>query len=178
MLRVSIISIYKGMIVIDQQGFRANVAIVIINDQKKVFWGRRVNQGSWQFPQGGLNRGETAIEAMYRELKEEVGLSPHDVEVIASTQAWYRYRLPRMLIRRNSPLCIGQKQKWFLLKLKSHDNTIDLAASEKPEFDTWRWVDYWYPPHKVVGFKRHVYKKALSQLFPFAKQLPKEHQKE
>ncbi|MFZ9036004.1 MAG: RNA pyrophosphohydrolase [Francisellaceae bacterium] len=151
---------------IDQEGFRANVAIVLLNDQNQVFWGKRVHQTSWQFPQGGLNPGETPIEAMYRELKEEVGLNPCDVEVIAATRTWLRYRLPRSLIRRNNPLCIGQKQKWFLLRLKSADETIDLRVNKKPEFDAWRWVNYWYPTEKVVPFKRHVYRKALEYFFP------------
>ncbi len=154
------------MIVIDQEGFRANVAVIIVNDQNKVFWGRRVNQSSWQFPQGGLNSGETPIEGMYRELKEEVGLMPYDVEVIAATQTWLRYRLPRFLIRRNCPLCIGQKQKWFLLRLKSPDSAVNLNANNKPEFDDWRWVNYWYPVDKVVAFKRKVYQKALEHFSP------------
>ena len=162
------------MIVIDQEGFRANVAIIILNDQDKVFWGRRVHQNSWQFPQGGLNSGETPIEAMYRELKEEVGLMPYDVEVIAATRTWLRYRLPRFLIRRNYPLCIGQKQKWFLLRLKSPESAINLRANKKPEFDDWRWVNYWHPINKVVSFKRHVYQKALEHFCPITKNLPRE----
>lgn len=162
------------MIVIDQEGFRANVAIVIMNDQNKLFWGRRINQSSWQFPQGGLNSGETPIEAMYRELKEEVGLMPYDVEVIAATRAWLRYRLPRSLIRRNWPLCIGQKQKWFLLRLRLSDSAIDLNTNSKPEFHEWRWVNYWYPVTKVVTFKRHVYQKALEYFVPILKNLPRE----
>ena len=155
--------------VIDEEGYRANVAIVLINQQGKVFWGKRVGQPSWQFPQGGVNAGETPIEAMYRELKEEIGLNPHDVEVLAVTRIWLRYRLPRHLIRRHFPLCVGQKQKWFLLRLKSADSAINLEASEHPEFDNWRWVDFWLPAYKVVAFKRQVYHKALQQFFPVVK---------
>lgn len=154
------------MALIDKEGFRANVAIVILNSRKKVFWGRRVNQSSWQFPQGGLSLGETPIEAMYRELKEEVGLMPHDVEVTAATQMWLRYRLPRFFIRRTYPLCIGQKQKWFLVKLKSPDYMINLDHDKKPEFDDWRWTDYWYPLENVIFFKRYVYRKALEYFSP------------
>lgn len=149
------------MALIDKEGFRANVAIVILNNHNQVFWGRRINQNSWQFPQGGLNPGETPIEAMYRELKEEVGLMPHNVEVAAATQMWLRYRLPRFFIRRTHPLCIGQKQKWFLLRLKSPDHVINLDYDKKPEFDDWRWADYWYPLEHVVFFKRYVYRQAL-----------------
>ncbi len=154
---------------IDNEGYRANVAIVLVNHEGKAFWGKRVRQTSWQFPQGGINAGETPIEAMYRELKEEVGLNPHDVEVIAVTRTWYRYRLPRHLMRRNYPLCVGQKQKWFLLKLKSSDSAVDLNASTKPEFDKWKWVDFWLPSHKVIAFKKQVYRKALEQFSPIIK---------
>ena len=157
------------MIVIDEEGFRANVAIIILNHRNKVLWAQRINQSSWQFPQGGLNLGETPIEAMYRELKEEVGLIPHDVEVLAATQNWLYYRLPRFLIRRHCPLCIGQKQKWFLLKLITLDTSIDLKNNNNPEFDNWRWVNYWYPINKVVPFKRHVYYQALTYFFPIIK---------
>ncbi|MCF6768268.1 RNA pyrophosphohydrolase [Thiotrichales bacterium 19S11-10] len=155
---------------IDHEGFRANVAIVLINKEGKVFWGKRLRQNAWQFPQGGLNSGETPLEALYRELYEEVGLKPHDVEVIAATKSWLRYRLPRFLIRRGFPLCIGQKQKWFLLRLKSDDSAINLEANNKPEFDAFRWVDYWYPTSRVVSFKRHVYRKALEYFFPIYKE--------
>jgi len=154
------------MALIDEEGFRANVAIVILNNHNKVFWGRRINQNSWQFPQGGLNPGETPIEAMYRELKEEVGLMPHNVEVTAATQMWLRYRLPRFFIRRTYPLCIGQKPKWFLLRLKSPDHVINLDYDKKPEFDNWRWADYWYPLENVVFFKRYVYRQALEYFSP------------
>ncbi len=165
----------KGAKVIDQEGFRANVAMVLLNDQNEVFWGRRIRQHSWQFPQGGMDAGETPIEAMYRELQEEVGLLPKDVEVIAATQMWLRYRLPRFFIRRNSPLCIGQKQKWFLLRLKSSDSHINLNAMKKPEFDDWRWVNYWYPIEEVIAFKRNVYRKALTYFSHFchAPKMPK-----
>ena len=154
---------------IDKEGFRANVAIVILNNSKKVFWGRRVNQSSWQFPQGGLSLGETPIEAMYRELKEEVGLMPYDVEVTAATQMWLRYRLPRFFIRRTYPLCIGQKQKWFLVRLKSPDHMINLDHDKNPEFDDWCWTDYWYPLENVIFFKRYVYRQALEYFFPIIK---------
>lgn len=157
------------MIVIDQEGFRANVAIIIFNDQQEVFWGRRIKQNSWQFPQGGVNVGETPIEAMYRELQEEVGLMAYDVDLIGSTQTWLRYRLPKSKIRRNFPLCIGQKQKWFLIKIKSPDYKVNLNYNLKPEFDHWRWVNYWYPINNVVPFKRKVYQKALKYFLPLIK---------
>ena len=154
--------------VIDKEGFRPNVGIVICNDSDEVLWGRRVNgRDSWQFPQGGVHRGESPEEAMYRELHEEVGLPPEAVKIIGRTSGWLRYRLPKKFIRRNeSPVCVGQKQVWFLLRLQAPEASICLDAHGDPEFDDWRWVSYWYPVHAVVDFKRDVYRQALGQLAP------------
>ena len=149
---------------IDSDGFRANVGIIICNQFGQVMWARRFGQHSWQFPQGGLAEGETAEQAMYRELYEEVGLLPEHVQILTTSRAWLRYRLPKRLIRQDSkPVCIGQKQKWFLLQLKGHDNTINLNSSGHPEFDDWRWVSYWYPVRQVVSFKRDVYRKVMKE---------------
>ncbi len=153
-----------GVHVIDSDGFRANVGIIICNKFGQVMWARRFGQHSWQFPQGGLDDGESPEEAMYRELYEEVGLRPEHVQILMSTRSWLRYRLPKRLVRQESkPVCIGQKQKWFLLQLKGHDNTINLNSSGHPEFDDWRWVSYWYPVRQVVSFKRDVYRKVMKE---------------
>lgn len=150
---------------IDSDGYRANVGIILCNQQGQVMWARRVGQDAWQFPQGGISPGETAGEAMYRELWEETGLKQADVGVLASTNSWLRYKLPRRLIRKNSsPRCIGQKQIWFLLEFRADENAFDFAVSDKPEFDHWKWVDYWHPVENVVFFKRRVYQCALAQL--------------
>jgi putative (di)nucleoside polyphosphate hydrolase len=153
--------------VIDNNGFRLNVGIILTNDQGQLFWGRRVGQEAWQFPQGGLHDQENEREALYRELQEEVGLTQDDVTLLAETKDWLSYRLPKRLIRNDShPVCIGQKQKWFLLRLKSHENTIKLDKSIKPEFDDWCWVSYWFPLQQVVAFKREVYRLALMEFAP------------
>jgi len=150
---------------IDAEGFRANVGIIICNTQGQLLWTRRYGQTSWQFPQGGVHPGESAEQTMYRELYEEVGLEKDDVRILGSTQHWYKYRLPQRLIRQNSqPLCVGQKQKWFLLQLVSDESKIDFAATDHPEFDGFIWVNYWYPVRNVVNFKRDVYRSALSEL--------------
>ncbi|WP_263322443.1 RNA pyrophosphohydrolase [Endozoicomonas sp. Mp262] len=152
---------------IDSDGFRPNVGIILANHLGQVLWARRIRQDAWQFPQGGINDGETPEQAMYRELYEEVGLQPDDVEILACTRGWLRYRLPRRLIRRDQhPLCIGQKQKWFLLNLLSSDDSIRVDHTSSPEFDGWRWVSYWYPLGQVVSFKREVYRRALRELVP------------
>jgi putative (di)nucleoside polyphosphate hydrolase len=147
---------------IDKNGYRANVAIIIINNQGRVFWAKRKNRNSWQFPQGGVSAGESSLQAMYRELHEEVGLRPDDVEVIASIRDWHKYNIPNNLLRKKGPVCIGQKQKWFLLRLNSSERSIDLDANDIPEFDNWRWVGYWYPINHVIHFKKEVYRTALT----------------
>lgn len=152
---------------IDSDGFRPNVGIVLANPRGQVLWARRIGQQAWQFPQGGIKHQESPEEALFRELKEEVGLLPEDVRVLARTKGWLRYRLPRHLLRHKSkPVCIGQKQKWFLLQMLSPDENVNFSHSDKPEFDHWQWVSYWYPVSQVVLFKRDVYRRALSELAP------------
>ncbi|MBW8191763.1 RNA pyrophosphohydrolase [Neiella marina] len=149
---------------IDSDGYRSNVGIIISNQAGQVLWARRIGQHSWQFPQGGVNEGETPEQAMYRELYEEVGLSREHVTIISVSRSWLRYRLPKRLIREGSnPVCIGQKQRWFLLQLTSNDDAVNLEASGHPEFDEWRWVSYWYPVRQVVSFKREVYRRAMKE---------------
>ena len=167
MWKNQVITKLLGNPVIDAEGFRANVGIVIINDRGQVFWARRFGQHSWQYPQGGVDQGETPEQTMYRELHEEVGLRPEHVKIIASTRHWLRYKLPKRLIRYDSkPLCIGQKQKWYLLKLTAKESAVDLLHSSHPEFDDWRWVSYWYPVRQVISFKREVYRKVMKEFAP------------
>lgn len=152
---------------IDADGYRANVGIIVSNGAEKVLWARRVGQDSWQFPQGGINADENPEQALYRELHEELGLLPDSVEVVGCTQRWLRYTLPQRFIRKNcSPVCIGQKQMWFLLRMVGSEDDVQLDRDDKPEFDAWRWVDFWYPPRSVIFFKRRVYWQALRELAP------------
>ncbi len=153
---------------IDSEGYRANVGIILCNEQGRLLWARRIGQDAWQFPQGGIKVNETRKEALFRELHEEVGLSPNHVELIGSTRNWLRYDLPKRFLRRGSkPLCIGQKQIWYLLRFIGKDDDVRLDVSAEPEFDGWRWVDYWFPLEEVVPFKRDVYRRALKELEPF-----------
>ncbi|MFQ5659345.1 MAG: RNA pyrophosphohydrolase [Gammaproteobacteria bacterium] len=152
---------------IDSEGYRANVGIVLTNGQGKLFWAKRAGMNAWQFPQGGIQAHETVEDAMYRELREETGLLPEHVQVVGFTDDWLRYRLPRRFLRKNSlPLCIGQKQMWYLLKLLVNEDKVRLDASVNPEFDHWRWIDFWQPVREVIDFKRHVYKQALDEFEP------------
>ena len=149
---------------IDSEGYRHGVGIIIVNSKRQLFLAKRIGKPAWQFPQGGILENEPPLEAMYRELYEEIGLKEDDVQVLTETSRWLRYKLPKKLIRHNSkPLCIGQKQKWYLLKVKSDKAEFNLEASNSPEFDSWAWVSYWYPLTQVIAFKRRVYNLALKE---------------
>ena len=150
---------------IDEEGFRANVGIILINDAGKLMLGGRIGARGWQFPQGGIVRDEDPEAAMYRELEEEVGLNDRDVEILGVTRDWLRYRLPDKFVRKHSkPLCIGQKQRWFLLRLVSSADKVRFDLCDEPEFDRIRWVDFWRPVNEVIYFKRRVYARALQEL--------------
>ena len=153
---------------IDSKGYRENVGIILSNPHGQVFFAKRCGQDAWQFPQGGIDENESPVEAMYRELEEETGLLKSHVEVIGQTDDWLRYSIPRHLQRKRSkPLCIGQKQIWFCLKLIGDEADVNLESGSKPEFDRWRWVNYWEPLEEIVFFKRKVYKQALTELEKF-----------
>ncbi len=153
---------------IDAKGYRPNVGIILSNSVGQLFWAKRAGQEAWQFPQGGINENENVEDALFRELYEEVGLLANDVKILAQSRYWLKYQLPRRLLRNQSnPVCIGQKQKWFLLTLVAPDSKIQLDTSVKPEFDDWKWVSYWYPLHQVVAFKKEVYRKALKECRPY-----------
>lgn len=152
---------------LDMQGFRLNVAIVLINHQNHILLAKRFKQNAWQLPQGGVNDNEDVLDALFRELEEEIGLNKEDVSIIGSTKYWLRYKIPTRMRRETEPLCIGQKQKWFLLRLITDDSRIRCDLNKKPEFDNWQWVSYWYPLRVVIDFKKKVYCKALKELSQF-----------
>lgn len=156
---------YTTHTMIDAEGFRPNVGIILANARGLVLWAKRIGQDAWQFPQGGINPGETPEQALYRELREELGLSPEHVERLGATRDWLRYYLPARFVRhRTLPLCIGQKQIWYLLRLRAPESQVRFDLGEPPEFDGWRWVDYWHPLKEIVPFKRAVYRAALHEL--------------
>lgn len=159
--------IVRQMQVIDCDGYRPNVGIILSNRGGQLFWAKRAGQDAWQFPQGGIHRDEKPLDAMYRELQEETGLLPEHVEVLGRSRRWLRYRLPSHLVRkRNQPVCIGQKQIWFILRFTADEDSLKLDVMPRPEFDDWRWVDYWQPVDEVVFFKRRVYREALKEFAP------------
>ena len=153
---------------LDRDGYRPNVGILLLNANNEVFWGKRVNQHAWQFPQGGIKHGESPEQAMYRELEEETGLKPAHVRILGRTRQWLRYEVPDKWVRRDwRGRYRGQKQIWYLLRMVGRDCDVSLRANEKPEFDAWRWHDYWVPLETVIEFKRDVYQQALTELHRF-----------
>ena len=147
------------------EGYRPNVAMVVINSTNKVLICRRKNTKTWQFPQGGIDNGEDIKKAMYRELSEEVGLSKDDVSLVGESEGTITYDIPKTI--RSKVLggkFKGQEQKWFLLKLKKDNSEIKLDNETFPEFDKYEWVSFWQPLNRIVDFKREAYREALSEL--------------
>jgi putative (di)nucleoside polyphosphate hydrolase len=153
--------------VIDSNGFRSNVGIILVNHADRVLWAKRLGRDAWQFPQGGMQEDETPEQTLFRELQEEIGLSEKEVTILGRTRHWLKYRLPIRMIRKTEPVCIGQKQLWFLLRLEVEDHCIHFNQTLKPEFDGYQWVNYWYPLRQVILFKREVYRRALKELAPY-----------
>jgi len=152
---------------IDEEGYRSGVGIILVNANRQVFLGKRLGMDAWQFPQGGVREGEALEDTMHRELQEEIGLFPEDVQILAQSKEWHRYELPKRLVRRRTqPVCIGQKQKWFLLRLANPEAKINLLATDDPEFDSWAWVSYWYPLRQIVAFKRKIYEDVMREFAP------------
>ncbi|MCG7657816.1 RNA pyrophosphohydrolase [Wielerella bovis] len=157
---------------LDREGYRPNVGIILVNDDNRVFWGKRVREHSWQFPQGGIKPGESPETAMYRELFEETGLLPQHIKILGRTRDWLRYDVPNNWIRREwRGSYRGQKQIWFLLRLVGKDTDVHLRATRHPEFDDWRWHEYWAPIEEVIEFKRLVYERALTELSSYLRGL-------
>jgi putative (di)nucleoside polyphosphate hydrolase len=152
---------------IDRDGYRPNVGVILSNAEGRVLWAQRRGREGWQFPQGGIRSNETPEQALFRELYEEVGLAQSDVRVLGRTGAWLYYDVPPRspAARRGRPFR-GQKQLWFLLRLVAGDEQVRLDCTDRPEFESWRWVDYWTPIDEIVAFKREVYIRALSELEP------------
>lgn len=152
--------------IFDAAGYRYNVGIVLVNAKKQLFWAKRLNQAAWQFPQGGIMPGESAFDAMKRELFEEIGLDINQVQLLHQSDRWLQYDLPVSFRRKSRPglmQCVGQKQKWFLLKILTNDEKINLQNTKNCEFDDWRWVDFKLPINSVVYFKKDVYRQILTE---------------
>jgi len=152
---------------LDKDGYRPNVGIILCNTENKVLWARRSGRDGWQFPQGGIQRKESPEQAMFRELKEEVGLDQCHVQIIGRTREWLHYDLPDTVRGRKSRSAFrGQKQIWFLLRFLGAERDVELNCGDKPEFDAWQWTEYWSAADNIIEFKREVYRRALGELEP------------
>ncbi len=166
--KIALINLFAGFEMLDREGYRPNVGIILCNAKNEVFWGKRIREHSWQFPQGGIKRGETPEQAMFRELHEEIGLLPEHVVILGRTKDWLRYDVPTQWVRREwRGSYRGQKQIWYLLRLLGRDTDVSLRACDHPEFDAWRWNTYWVSLDAVIEFKRRVYEQALNELSRF-----------
>ncbi len=162
---------------LDRDGYRKNVGIIVCNRRGQVLWARRVRHDGWQFPQGGVLPDESAKQAAFRELQEEVGLCDSDVQLLGATDRWLKYEVPyaaKARLYRQPRQFRGQKQRWFLFQLIAQESKVRLDASDAPEFDRWEWVDYWYPLQQIVAFKKSVYQEMLAELEPLIQQICKE----
>ena len=155
------------------KGYRPNVGMMIINSEKKVLMCTRIHSEGQtyrlQMPQGGIDKGETPAQAVYREMGEEIGLSSKDVRFVATTRKWYKYDLPETVRRKKS--IRGQRQKWFLFLLISPDDHIDLTTDKLQEFEGFQWVELNDVATSVVPFKRPVYEEVINEFRPFIERL-------
>ena len=155
---------------IDKDGYRKNIGIILCNSKNELLLCKRIKENSWQFPQGGFEKNESSEDAMFRELFEEIGLQKNNIAILGKTKKWLKYDLPKKYQRKtNNQLCVGQKQIWFLLRLISNDQSINLYTSKNPEFDSWKWVSEKKPLEVVISFKKNVYIEALNELLPIIK---------
>ncbi len=150
--------------------------MILTNANGQVFWAKRKEQTAWQFPQGGIQEGETPQQALYRELYEEIGLNASIVKILAESKNWLKYKLPEKYIKSTEQtIFVGQKQKWFLLYANEVDDKIKFNTTTKPEFDQWEWVSYWYPLAHIIEFKQATYKTILNEFAPYRLNLKQTH---
>ena len=143
--------------------YRPNVGMMIINAEKNIFVGKRIDHPSnfWQMPQGGIDENENTLDAAFREMEEETGIKKKFVNLVAESEDWYYYDIPKEL---SSTLWngqyVGQKQKWFLFKITKKNVLININT-KNPEFSDYKWVDRDFLVLNIVPFKRSLYKKLL-----------------
>ncbi|HEY0623414.1 RNA pyrophosphohydrolase [Sphingomonas sp.] len=147
----------------DALPYRPCAGVMLLSRDGQVFVGQRLDSTleAWQMPQGGIDPGEDALEAAYRELWEETGVPRDAVEFVAEAPEELQYDLPDDLLGKVwKGKWRGQRQRWFLFRLTAGDEAIDIATAE-PEFRAWRWIDPAELPHVIVPFKRELYARLL-----------------
>ncbi|MEK9649990.1 MAG: RNA pyrophosphohydrolase [Gammaproteobacteria bacterium] len=148
---------------------RKNVGLIILNHTNELLLCKRKDSTNWQFPQGGIDKGETEEQAAMRELYEEVGIQKSDIHILMISSKWYEYIVPNKYKRKSPALkgFNGQLQKWFLIKFKAEiEPVITFTNDHCHEFDDFKWVSYWYPLGKIISFKKEVYKNIMFEFLP------------
>ena len=161
-------------------GLRPCVGVMVLNQHGHVWVGRRVDQnrgelqGSgnwWQMPQGGIDEGEPALEAAYRELYEETGITSDQVELLGQASQSLTYYLPEELVGKiwGGKYC-GQEQQWFAVRFIGEDGDVDIGSRNgiKAEFDAWKWVAMNELLDLVIPFKQHVYRAVIDEFQKFS----------
>ena len=156
--------------------YRPNVGVVLFHRDGRVWIGRRVtdfsdlsefadkpNEWRWQFPQGGIDKGESFEAAAFRELQEETGIAPSNAQLLMTTPGWLAYNFPPDYKKKDWR---GQRQKWAAMLFTGGDGDIDIAADDHQEFDDWRWGELEETPALIVPFKRKVYEDLVAGLAP------------
>ena len=150
----------------DLRPYRRGTGIVLLNGQGDAFVARRIDTGeaAWQFPQGGIDDGETPLEAARREMLEEIGTDR--AELLAESTGWIAYDLPGDLADRVwHGRFRGQRQKWFAFRFLGTDADINIATAH-PEFCEWRWMALAEVPALIVPFKRSLYDQVVAEFAP------------
>ena len=157
---------------IEINSYRIGVGIILLNEEKKVFVGKRIDIKSefWQMPQGGINKNEKMEDAAYRELYEETGIKK--AKIILRSKKWFQYNIPLALKKKLwKGKYLGQKQKWYVMKFKGNERKdINLNIS-KEEFCDWKWINLNELESLIVSFKKEMYKKILKEFEYKIKQL-------
>jgi putative (di)nucleoside polyphosphate hydrolase len=153
--------------------YRRGVGIILVNDAGRIFVAKRIDMPSdaWQMPQGGIDPGESPLEAAKREMFEEVGTDK--AEFVAESAGWYRYDLPPELVGVIwGGRYRGQEQKWFVARYTGADTDINIAT-ENPEFLDWKWAEPAHVPKLIVPFKKQLYEDVLAELAGAIAQAPR-----
>jgi putative (di)nucleoside polyphosphate hydrolase len=149
--------------------YRSGIGIMLINHQKKIFVGKRIDNHSdaWQMPQGGIDVGEDEDLALFRELKEETGINEGDVKVLQKSSGHYYYNLPYNLQKKFwGGKYLGQKQRWYLAEFIGDENAINIKT-EDPEFSDWKWIVKEEIINAIVAFKRPLYLGVIEEFSKF-----------
>jgi putative (di)nucleoside polyphosphate hydrolase len=147
-------------------GYRPCVGILLLDSNGGIFVGERLDTpGAWQMPQGGIDNGEAALDAAFRELKEETGIET--AELLGISEIWRAYDLPPALAAKAwGGRFRGQAQRWFALRFTGRPEEIDIRT-EHPEFSQWKWTDAETLLAEIVDFKRDLYSEVLEEFRPY-----------